>query len=96
MQRSEGKWSDTRHILMVELSALSHGLDIEDEGSLGFYAGLLSDTMGPLTVMKTGRGTVLRTETKVFIYSLNQDLLSPYYVLCTVPSLRNTTVNKLG
>lgn len=96
MRRSEGKWSDTRHILMVELPALSHRLDIEDEGGLGFYPELLSDTIGPLTVMKTGRGAVLRTQTKIFIYSFNKYLLSPYYVLCTVPSLRNTTVNKLG
>lgn len=81
---------------MVELSALANGLGVEGKGSSGFYHELLSDTMGPLTEMKTGRGAGLRTETKIFIYSFNKHLLSPCYVLCPVPSLKNTTANKLG
>lgn len=81
---------------MVELSALARGLHVEDEGSSGFHPELLSKTGGGGGDMQTGRGASLRKETKIFMYSLNQYLLSPYEELHTVPSLRDTTVNKLG
>lgn len=46
--------------------------------------------MGPLTEMKTGRGAVLRTEIKIFIYSFNKHLLSPS---CAVPCTKSYEYN---
>lgn len=69
---------------MAELSALANGLDVEDEGSSGTHPELLRDMGGPLEEMQTGRGTGLRTETKIFIYLFNKYLLSPDYVLLTM------------
>lgn len=71
-------------------------MDVEDEGSSEIHPELLSDMGGPLAEMQTGRGTGLRTETKIFIYLFNEYLLSPDYVLLTMSSLRDATINKLG
>lgn len=80
LQRSGSKWSDSRYILTVELSALANGLDIDDEGSSELHPELLSKwgEAGAFADMQTGRGAGLRKETKTFIYSLDQYLLSPY------------------
>lgn len=80
---------------MVELLALANVLDVEGEDSSGFYPELLSEMVCPLTKRKTGRGAGLRTEIKIFIYSFNKYLLSPYHVLRIMPSLRDKTVNKV-
>lgn len=87
--------SDLRCTLRVKLSALFSGMDVEDEVAQGFNLKYGVKWWGPTGRVETGRGAGLKRETKIFIYSFSKCLLSPYHVLGTVLSLRNTALNKL-